>query len=246
MHKLLKISYLNIKNLICSREFLLGIIAAFSYSMLWVLLVHPPKYELGDYAFELGRFLYVVMLYAGVSILRNDIKFNTTKNIFTGIFSRTEIMFSKIISLIMFGITFYIMVEINNLLTAFILWEKIGIVGFLTFNHLHLFISYIAIVVSMGGLMLLIESILFSEKKSVLFIILIFSMINFYTTAITTYIGSHPEAAQKFSTYMKTPFYNTVMLMQGNFNMNSVLINILWSMIFFALSIIIVNKREIN
>mgnify|MGYP000963977604 CR=1 FL=1 len=85
MDKLAKISYLNVKNIVKSKEMLIGVIAAYGYSMLCILFVHPPKYGLNEYGFEFSRFLYVIILYASVSILRNDIRWNTTKTIFTGI-----------------------------------------------------------------------------------------------------------------------------------------------------------------
>ena len=246
MHKLLKISWLNVKNSVYSKEFLLGIIALFSYSMLWVFLVHPAQYRLEGYDFEFGRFLYVIILYAAVCIIRNDIRFNTIKTIFTGVFSRTEIMISKGIGLIIWGVIFSVIVEINNVLVSCILYEKIGITGFLAFNHLHLFITYIVIAFCMGSFMVLIVSVMFSEKKSILFFIGILSMVNFYTAAITTFIGRNPEIAKNFSTYMKTPFYNTVLLMQGQFNMKSVLINVAWAVVFCILSAFIIKKREIK
>ncbi|WPC39385.1 hypothetical protein [Clostridium sp. JS66] len=246
MHKLLKMSWLNVKNTAYSKEFLLGIIAAFAYSMLWICFVRPKLYGLMDYDFEFGRFLYVMILYAAVSILRNDIKSNCIKTVFTGVFSRTEIMISKSIGLIIWGIIFSIIVEVNNILASLILYKKIGINGFLAFNHLQLFITYIIIAFSMGALMLLIISIVFSESKLILFFIMILSLINFYSSAITVIIGNHPELISKFSTYMKTPFYNTIALMQGCFSMQSVLINIIWAVIFCILSTLIINKREIK
>lgn len=246
MHKLLKMSWLNVKNGAYSKEFLLGIMAALAYSMLWIFFVHPPHYGLGDYDFEIGRFLYVIILYEGVSILRNDIRFNIAKTVFAGVFSRVEIMVSKLISLIIWGIIFSLVVEINNVLAACILHKKIGITGFLAINHLQLFITYIVITLCMGSLMLLIVSIIFSDRKNILFCIMIFSMVNFFTAGITVLIGNHPELTHKFFVYMKTPFYNTTMLMQGNFNMQAVLINIAWAAIFYMSSVFIINKREIK
>ncbi|AKA68287.1 ABC transporter permease [Clostridium scatologenes] len=246
MHKLLKMSWLNVKNTAYSKEFLLGIIAAFAYSMLWICFVQPPLYGLEGYGFEFGRFLYVMILYAAVSILRNDIKSNCIKTVFTGVFSRTEIMISKSIGLIIWGIIFSIIVEVNNILASIILYKKIGINGFLAFNHLQLFITYIVIAFSMGALMLLIISIIFNESKFILFFIVILSLVNFYSSFISVAIGNHPELINKFSTYMKTPFYNTIALMQGYFTMQSVLINVIWAVIFCALATLIINKREIN
>lgn len=246
MHKLLKISWLNVKNAAYSKQFLVGLIAAFSYSMLWIFLVHPKLYELSDYDFEFGRFLYVIMLYAAVSILRNDIRNNTTKTIFTGAFSRIEIMTSKGIGLIIWGIIFAIVVEINNVLAACILHKKIGFAGFLAFGHLKLIITCIVITLTMGGLMLLIISIKFDDRKSILFFILIISMINFYTAAISSLVYRDPSTAQNFSTYMKTPFYNVESLMQGSYSTQAVLINLAWAAVFLITSILIINKREIK
>ncbi len=246
MKGLLKISWLNVKNIAYSKKFMLGISIAFIYSMMWVFLVRPSRYGLSEYAFEIGRFLYIVILYSAVSLLRNDIKFNTTKTVFTGIFSRVEMMFSKTVSLVILGILFSLIIELNNILVSCILYKKIGISGFLTFNHLELFITYSAIVLCMGSLMFLIVSIMFNESKVVLFFIIFFSMVNFYTAGITVLISRKPEMANKFFIFMKTPFYNIVQLTQGDFNLKSVLISLVWAVLFFIPSIFIINRREIK
>ncbi|MPN32383.1 hypothetical protein SDC9_179861 [bioreactor metagenome] len=225
---------------------LIGLIAAYCYSMLWILFVHPPKYGLNEYGFEFSRFLYVIILYASVSILRNDIRWNTTKTIFTGIYSRVEIMVSKAISLILLGVVFYILAEINNILATMVLFNKIGFSGFLTFNHLQLFISYISITFTMGSLMLLIASLKFNDKKSILFYILFLSMVNFYTAAIVVLTTNKPELVETFSSYMKTPFYNVVAMSQGIINLESVVINFLWSVGFLVISFFVISKREIK
>lgn len=246
MDKLAKISYLNVKNIVRSKEMLIGIIAAYGYSMLWILFVHPPKYGLNEYGFEFSRFLYVIILYASVSILRNDIRWNTTKTIFTGIYSRVEIMVLKAISLILLGGVFYILAEINNVLATMVLFNKIGFSSFLTFNHLQLFISYISITLAMGSLMLLIVSLKFNDKKSILFYILFLSMVNFYTAAIVVLTTTKPELVETFSSYMKTPFYNVVAMSQGIITLESVVINFLWSVGFLVISFFVISKREIK
>ena len=246
MDKLAKISYLNVKNVVKSKEMLIGVIAVYCYSMLWILFVHPPKYGLNEYGFEFSRFLYVIILYASVSILRNDIRWNTTKTIFTGIYSRVEIMVSKAISLILLGIVFYIFAEINNVLATVVLFNKIGFSSFLTFNHLQLFISYISITLAMGSLMLLIVSLKFNDKKSILFYILFLSMVNFYTAAIVVLTTTKPELVETFSSYMKTPFYNVVAMSQGIITLESVIINFLWAVGFLVISFFVISKREIK
>ncbi|SHI71396.1 hypothetical protein SAMN02745163_00700 [Clostridium cavendishii DSM 21758] len=246
MKGLLKISWLNVKNIAYSKKFMLGISIAFIYSMMWVFLVRPSRYGLSEYAFEIGRFLFIVILYSTVSLLRNDIIFNTTKTVFTGIFSRIEIMITKAISLIIWGIIFALIIEINNVVASCILYEKIGISGFLAFNHLELFITYIVIALCIGSLMFLISSIMFNESKTVLFFILFISMINFYTAGIVTLIFRHPEVANKLFIYLQTPFYNIVLLTQGIFNIKAVIINLAWTLIFFVSATFVINRREIK
>jgi len=246
MLRLLKISLINVKNIIQSKTFLLWTAAAFAYSMLWVLFVHPTHYDLTGYDFEIGRFLFVLILYTSVSIIRDDIRFNTIKTIFTGVFSRTEIMLSKVFSLVLLGMIFSIILEINNMIISCILYEKIGLTGFLTFNHLQLFSEYVVITLVMGSLMLLIISFIFNEKKLILFVIVFLSMINFYTAGITMLVQKKPEIAHSFASYMITPFYNAVVLTNGDFNIQSVVICLAWSIFFIITSFIIVNRREIK
>lgn len=246
MNKLIKISWFSVKNSLLSKEFFIGMIVAFFYSMLWGFLVHPPKYGLLDYDFEFGRFLYVIILYETVSILRNDIKSNSVKVMFTGVFSRLEIMLSKGIALIIWGFVFSIAIEVNNLITSCILYKKIGLQGFIEFPHLQLFIKYIAITVCMGSIMLFFISIIFNEKKSILLIIVLFSMINFYSAAITVLVSRQPELAPKFALYMKTFFYNTILLIQGVFAIKPILIEIAWALVFYIFSILVIMRKEIK
>lgn len=246
MFKLLKLSWLNVKNVLRSKEFLLCIIAAFAYSMLWIFYVHPKQYGLEDYTFEFSRLLYVVILYTSIAILRNDIKANTTKTLFTGIFTRIEVGISKVISLVILGFLFSVIVEINNLFTALCFYKKMGISGFISINHLKIFSTYIVITFSMGALLLLITSIIFNGKKTILYFVLLLSAVNFYGIIFVNMVRNDLEFAKKIPLYMKTPFYNSTALMTGEFPIDGALITIGCGVIFSIISILIMNKREIR
>jgi ABC-2 type transport system permease protein len=252
MIKLLKLSSLNVKNIVRSRESILLIMGAFAYSIMWVVLVQirsMNSFQLVDYSNEFGRFLFVAILYMSVSILRNDIRAGTTRTIFTGIFTRTEIMLSKIISLIMLSVFIALLVEANNLLIAILQYSKIGIYGFLSINHFQIIITYIVIAFSMGSLMILITSIAFSEKKSMLLVILFLSTINFYNAALVTMVYRDPLFIGKISIYAKTPFYiwtDSISIISGKAYINGLLIALVYGVVFSVLSIYIINKREIK
>lgn len=246
MDRLLKIAYLNVKNVLRTKELLLGIIVAFGYSMLWILVVHPPKYDLEGYSFEFERFLFVIMLYAAVSLLRDDIRFNTSKTVFTGILNRIEIMFSKFISLLMLALIFFVVAEINNILASVLLHSKIGIIGFFAHSHIQMFITYVVTTIVMGSIMLLIVSISFNESKSILFYILFLAMINFYTSGITMLVFRNPELKDKLWGYMITPFYNVSALNQGIFTVRAVLISLIWALVFLLATTVVISRREIK
>lgn len=245
MRNLLKLSWLNVKNKMFSKIFLFGIICAFAYPLLWVFAV-PKKYPLDLYCFEMGRFMYVIMLYVAASLLRDDIKNNTTKTVFTGIFSRTEIMISKAISLVIWGCVFAFFLEVNNIIISAILHKTIGISGFLNVNHIQLFINCIVILFSMGGLMLLIAAIAFNDSKNILFYILFLAMINFFTSAIVTMVHRTPELKTRFMYYIATPFYNAVELSGWDFSAQAILTNVIWGLIFIIIATLIINRREIK
>lgn len=253
MHKLLELSYLNVKNIVRSTESILLILAAFAYSIMWVVLVQirsMKSFQIMDHTSEFGRFLFIAILYMSVSILRNDIRANTTRTLFTGVFTRAEIMFSKIISLIMLSVFVSILVEINCLLVAILQYSKIGISGFLSINHLQIIITYSAVTFSMGSLMILIISIAFSEKKSLLLIILFLSTINFFNAGLVIKVFREPLFIKKISIYAKTPFYIwtdcTMNLTLGGANIYELLIAVVYGASFLAFSMFIINKREIK
>ena len=249
MIKLLKLSCLNVKNIVRLRESILLILAAFAYSIMWVVLVQVrsmKSVQIIDLTSEFVRFLFIAILYMSASILRNDIRANTTRTLFTGVFTRIEIMFSKIISLIMLSVFVSILVEINCLLVAILQYSKIGISGFLSINHLAIIITYSEVTFSMGSLMILIISITFSEKKSILFIILFLSTINFFNAGLVIKVLREPSFIEKISVYAKTPFYIWTDLISGGANIYGVLVAVVYGIVFLAFSMFIINKREIK
>ena len=164
MHNMLSLSWLNVKNRLLSKVFFIGMSLAVVYTLVWAF-VAKAKWPLSAYAYNMGIFLYPIILYITVSLIRDDIKENTTKSIFTGVFSRTEIMLSKGISLVMWGIIFAGLIEIDNIIISCIFQKSGGIKGFISFNHLQLFVNYIVIIFCVGSLMILIASASFKKSQ---------------------------------------------------------------------------------
>ncbi|KEI07188.1 membrane protein [Clostridium botulinum] len=249
MTKLLKLSFLNTKNVVRSKQFIAFIIAAFAYSLALFIATRSTNTKLQLYFNEFGRFLYVVILYASVSILRGDVISNTTKTIFTGIFTRKEVMLSKLISLIFLGIIFYLIVEVDALLIGLMDYKRMGLQQFLEMQHGEIMLIYIVLTFSMGTLMFLINSIIFKKGKSILFSILTLTAINFNNAIIVTSAHRSPAFAEKIWIYAKTPFYIWTDLSLKSFtevlNIEQLLMSIVYGLVFFGFAIFIISKREI-
>ena len=247
MLKILRITWLNIKSILCSKEVLMGIALSFAYSMLWILAIHPKHMPLEGYDAEFGRFLYMVILYVGISILRNDIRSNTIKCVLTGTLSRRKIMLAKQLALLACGFFFFLLMELNSILAAVILHNKIaGIGSYLSFNHVELLIAYITITLGMGNLMILIVAVIFNDKKSILGWIVFLAMVNFYNFGLVTFLGNNSRLAGKFGLYLKTSIYSTSELMMGIVNSKTVSINVVSALVLFVISTLVIAKREIK
>lgn len=249
MDKLLKLSFLNTKNIVRSKQFIILIIIGFAYSLAFFIATSSRNFKLQSYSNEFGRFLFVVILYASVSILREDIISNTTKTIFTGIFTRIEVMLSKLISLIFLGFIFYLIVELNALLIGLLDYKRMGLQKFLNMQHGKIMIIYIILTFSIGTLMFLINSIIFNKGKSILFSILILSTINFDNAFLITLSRRNPAFVEKIWIYAKTPFYIwtdlSLISTYEALNIEQLLITIVYGLVFFGFSTFIINKREI-
>jgi hypothetical protein len=245
-----KLALLNVKNIVRSKAFIYSIIAAVAYSLLWLIVGQTRKFTLEFYSIEFGRFLYVVILYVGVSIIRNDIIFNTTKSLFTGIYTRIEIMISKLVALVILGVIFSLIVELDALLLAILDPKKIGIGAFLNLPHFQSLLTYIVITFSIGSFMFLISSMIFNGGKSILFAILFLSAINFNNAFIVTLASRDIEFAKKISLYAKTPFYIWTDLYLNlrleSLNIRGLLIAVGYGLIFSVYAIFIMNRREIK
>ena len=247
---MLKLALFNVKNIVRSKPFKYLIIAAFLYSLMWLIAGQSRSFVLETYVIEFGRFLYTIILYASLSVMRNDIITDTIKTLFTGVFSRNKIMMSKLLSLIILGFIFSLIVELDGFLLSILDWRKIGVIEFLKLPHLKIILTYIIITFSAGTFMFLINSIIFKRGKNILFTILFLSAVSFNNAFVVTLAYKDVEFAERISFYAKTPLYIwTDLLLKlklESLNINEVLMTIAYGIIFSVCSILILDKREIK
>lgn len=245
MTKLFKLSLSMFKNLILSKKNILGIAASFLYSLLWIILIHPEKFAIVNYTTEYFRLFYILILYQSFQLLDVDVKNNIHINLFTGVFTRIQIIISKFISLLFMGIYFAFIGEINNLIVCLLAKNGFGISEFFKLNHVNFVLSIIMITFTMGSLCLLILVCKLKSKTIGVICTLLLSVLNFGTTLIVTRIEylNYP-ATTAINIFMKTPIYITTKLIM-QVNISNCVLYLGWGVLFFCLFMVIMNKKEI-
>lgn len=244
MNKTLKLSWLTFKNVVLSPSSIFSIIIGFGYSFLWIFLVRPTSFLVVDFTSQYFRFLYIVILYFCFKIIGEDVKNNAIKTLFTGNLTRVQVVNTKIISLLLIGVFFSILGEINNLIVSLVFNNKFGILAFLKINHLNFIVSIISITFTMGTLCLLINSFNLKSKITSTITIIVLSVLNFYTAAIVTCVNCNVlEITNGLKIFMNTPIYMTTESIMDFQVVNS--FYLLWGFLFYLGFMIIMKKREI-
>ncbi|WP_250672963.1 hypothetical protein LZ906_016195 (plasmid) [Paraclostridium ghonii] len=243
MNKTLKLSWLTFKNVVLSPSSIFSIIISFGYSFLWIFIVRSKSFSVVDFTSEYFRFLYIIILYFSFKIMGEDVKNNAIKTLFTGNLTRVQVVNTKIISLVLIGVFFSILGEINNLIVV-LAFNKFGILELLKINHISFIISIISVTFTMGTLCLLIYSFNLKSKISSTITIIVLSVLNFYTAAIVTGVDyNFIKITNGIKIFMKTPIYMTTKSI-GYFQVES-LLYLLWGFLFYLGFMIIMKKREI-
>lgn len=234
------------KNILLSKENIIGVAVSFLYSFLWILVVHPKHYLVLNYTTEYLRLLYLLIIFLSFQLLDVDVKNNIHINLFTGVFTRIQISISKFISLLFMGVYFAIICEFNNLLVCLLGKNNFGIPAFLRLNHVKFILSVIIIVFTMGSLCLLILACKLKSRILVTTCTVFLGLLNFYTTFIVAHfeIQNNP-IPPGISVYMKTPMYMTTNLMV-QFNLSKSILYLGWGVLFFFLFSFIMNKKELS
>lgn len=246
MTKLIKLSFSMFKNLVLSKENIIGVIISLLYSLLWIRVVHPEQYLVLNYTTEYFRLLYILIIYLSFQLLDVDVKNNIHISLFTGVFTRVQIIVSKFISLLFMGVYFALIGEFNNLMVCLLSKNKFSIESFLKINHVNFVLSVIIIVFTMGSLCLLILSCKLKSKIIITICTVFLGFLNFCTTyMVVLYEFQNNPITPAISVYMKTPMYITTKLMLL-FNLSNSILYLGWGLLFFFLFLFIMNRKEVS
>lgn len=248
MKSIINLSYMDLKIFFKSIVFKIGVLASIGFSLLWtcIMFKRNPVVSFSEISAMLGQFLYIIMLIFTAQILLKDILSNTDKQLFTGKFNRSEILFSKFFSILIIGVFLSLFIEIIAFLINIIAYKKDGFYMFLNLEHIKIIFSYTFITFFVGSVMLLVVSIFYKKTKPILLVGMNLFIINYFNPLIINLVyNEHLTVNNPLYLYSKTPFFACTNLILTNYNYMSFIILLISSLIFNILNLIIINNKEI-
>ncbi|QAA35339.1 ABC transporter permease [Clostridium manihotivorum] len=235
MERVLSYSILEIKKKKFMRDLFTSLIAFTAYAVL-VYLVSFNLAKTGDLQDIPRNFLmlipYLILVLSSYS-LNQEFSNHTDKVIFTGVFTRSEVLASKLLSLIFTSLISFLFYEVLEVITGSFEVKLI-------IPHLLTFIIYSFVISS--------------------FILMVSTMTsNFIVTGVIGYVLYFDLILALFSNALEStnselmrkvipelPFYiaNTGFV-RGSYSLHQGLVMLMWGLLFFVISCVIINKKAI-
>ncbi|MGE7674925.1 hypothetical protein ACQKMV_15315 [Lysinibacillus sp. NPDC094403] len=244
MNRAIRVSILEVKQLFKRYGIWLSVFIAVMYTILIYLKksMYPSPSDLDTYYDYFGDISYYIILIMPSFIVSREFSLKTSRIIFTGSLSRTNIVLSKLLTLLLIGC---IVGTIHRLL-ANLLWiiehNKFTLVN-LTHDILINIINYLLISFFVSGLSFIIGFITFSQIATIVTIISVFS----FEGIIRGIILVKLDATTRLAFWIRE---NPLALVYKGIQYNDITISnsiclALTGLGLFLISLIIINKREI-
>ncbi|WP_160672016.1 ABC transporter permease [Clostridium sp. C8-1-8] len=175
---------------------------------------------------------YLILVLSSYS-LNQEFSNHTDKVIFTGVFTRNEVLLSKLLSLIFTSLVSFIFYEVLEIITGSF-EVKLIIPHLLTFIIYSFGISSFTLMISAMTSNFIVTGVI----GYVLYFDLILAL---FSNALES---TNNEIIRKI--VLELPFYiASTGFIRGNYSLHQGLVMIMWSLLFFVISCVIINKKAI-
>ncbi|RCX19467.1 ABC-2 family transporter [Anaerobacterium chartisolvens] len=240
---LVKIEFINtFRPVLIKTAFVVSVI----YVLFW-LKAGPASFEVKDYLSQYFSVIRFAIILASVFILGREFKNGTYKYTFTGCFSRMSILFSKIIAIAGLGFICWLLQVLIKIII--VLWTGKGTLYNDIFNY-ELFstlIIYVAVAALIGSFSILVTSISFSLKATMIYTLLLFGIIQFYAPIFIIGIEKAENIPFWFELIKISPTY---IIFDWNdtfkFQIIQLIFMLIYIILFLGFSILILKKKDLN
>lgn len=243
MNKVLNLAFNDFKYTVTSRGFLYAIATSICFLGMW-LVYRPQAFDIPSYQAELFKLLYMVLIYYCSKSLSGDFESGTYKTLFTSIYSRNQVLISKLLVNLQMAFLFWIFVQLLNPIIGFVINQHYSIGKFFSVDTLNSLLIFLCIGFVIGSYTLLLTTITFSLLNT--FITALPTIWFFYfVTPILFSIKEHLTGLWSIIEYI--PFYVIGLgVLKGSLSIDQFMQLFLWGIVFFITSLIVINRRDIK
>lgn len=246
---MLRLSNVCLKNIVVSKVFLIGCMTCIVYSLLWILVVSPSSFLLVDYMEEVERLIVIFAIYASSLVLQNDITSNVTKVLFTGTLTRTQVMLSKLLTLIGLGLVFFMLAKLIYVIMYLFKFRSISVSEFWSGIGWEDAAFYVVAILWFGCLFLLLVSLLYRFQKVILYIMLFLILVQYLNAMIVAFVARGAgtlDLPTLLLVYTKLPLYLSSEIALMGPSLQNVTLLIGYGAVCFLLAVLVIRRREIK
>ncbi|WP_456028105.1 hypothetical protein [Bacillus cereus] len=243
MNKVLNLAFNDFKYTVTSKGFLTAIATGLVFLGMW-LVYRPQAFDVPAYQAELFKVLYMVLIYYCSKSLSGDFESGTYKTLFTSIYSRNQVLFSKLLMNLQIAVLIWILVQLLNPIIGFIINQKYGMEKFFSIDTLNSLLIFICIGFVIGSYTLLLTTITFSLLNT---FITAFPTIWFFYFFTPLIFSVEEQLTGIWSIIKYIPFYTIgVGIFKESLSVGQLIQLFIWGIVFLITSIVVINRRDIK
>lgn len=179
MSNVIRLANRDFRNIIKTKGFWISVLVALFYVLLWIHR-KPKSFLPENYQFEFFRVVLFIIIYYSSVMLSKEFKFGTAKILFTGIFTRVEILSEKLLVIMKLGLFLGIISRLLNIVIIYNLTGTISMSDIFNENTIYALIIYLIISLVIGSFGLLITLITKSQNSTLVYNFLFFAVFQYF------------------------------------------------------------------
>ena len=245
MNNIIKLAFIDFKNIIKTKSFWVSCLISLLYISIWIIR-KPKSFTEATYQYEFFRVVLFIFIYYSSVLLAREFSLGTSKALFTGAFSRLEIIAEKLIVFLLLGLSFGLLSRMLHIVFVYQVEGSITLPEVVSINTLQALVIYVLISFVIGSFGLFIASATASFRNTLIFNMNVFGVIQYFVP-LFIFMNFQENLSIVQKAISKLPQYITFQWTTfWQFNTLEILTMLLWGSIFLIPAFFIINRRSLR
>jgi len=245
LNNIMKLSFIDFKNIIKTKGFWISCLVSLLYISIWIIR-KPESFTEATYQYEFFRIVLFIFIYYSSVLLAKEFSLGTSKTLFTGTFSRLEIVVEKLLVFLQLGLFFGIFSRLLHVIFVYQVNGAVTLPEVLNIDTLQAIIIYVFISFVIGSFGLFAASITISFKNTLIFNMNVFGVIQYFVP-LFIFMNFEENLSIVHSAISRLPQYITFQWTTfWQFNALEILTMTIWGSMFLIPTFFIINRRNLR